>query len=223
MRATNLSHRHFQTGGHQFCIFDATSRSTWLFRGVTIHWLRYPCVALRMEGKSREEIYELCCSLLSGWRNGNFGDLQNDLQTMSLIAHYIPREAKFEVILIPRNAEKPRFLTRPSLHCIKKEFVGIFEMCGFAILPGRLSNQIRELAKTLESYKARKDLGVELQCFGDWVENYFLEWRAKGLVVPEAIEMGIKMAFLDILSDNSPFKSHDHSKIALWLKESGIM
>ena len=38
---------------------------------------------------------------------------------------------RLEFIVIPRNQKN---MTRPSLHCIKAEFVGILEMAGFGIL-----------------------------------------------------------------------------------------
>lgn len=59
-------------------------------------------------------------------------------------------------ITFPRNADKSRFLTSVLLQCIKKEFVGIFEMCGYAILPGRLGRQIPIMANLLSSVDHNK-------------------------------------------------------------------
>lgn len=36
-------------------------------------------------------------------------------------------------------------MTRTVLHCIKSEFVGVLEMAGFGILPGRLKTELADL------------------------------------------------------------------------------
>jgi len=86
--------------------------------------------------------------------------LDVDNQTLSFIAYREPGDAgRLEFIVIPRNQKR---MTRPSLHCIKAEFVGILEMAGFGIL---------SVCAPSESGTARRASACACVCRGEGTER----------------------------------------------------
>lgn len=161
------------------------------YKDVVVEWLRYPCACVRVRGHNGQHVEEVLACLLTGWRSGNIPGFEASLQTFNMMGHYIPpatsRESdavslpavatctsttcitpagrytsggEFQITLIPRNAE-PKYRTRPSLHCIKHEFVGVFEMAGYAILPARLDGQLKELVQFLKQEEGVTDCELE--------------------------------------------------------------
>lgn len=215
---TNLLHRHFQTGKHHYGIFQADARRTFQCENAEIRWLKYPCAALQIISSSRSAVLDIVTRLTHTWKNVQFPTLEKDLQTLCMICHLNPSTQKFEFMVIPRNAEKPRFLTRAVLQCIKKEFVGIFEMCGYAIFPGRLRNQMQELTEILEK---GAEIPQNLEIFKEWLNQYYSKHRPT-LSVKEGLDMAMKEAFVDIIRDNSPFPADSEQTVLYWLQQSNI-
>ena len=139
----------------------------------------------------------------------------------------------FEMTAIPRNGSRR---TRQSLQAIKAEFVGIVEACGYAILPGRLDRQLRELRKHLEptlfgpappAPPAGCTLAAELSAFAPWWDEYVIPCVARGAAggaatdtntaAERAIREAVCLAFADILRDNSAFAASDLAVARAWL------
>jgi len=111
------------------------------------------------------------------------------------------------------------------LQCIKKEFVGIFEMCGYAILPGRLGRQIPEIAKLLANvnHDEQYALTEEYAIFNGWLNQSVRPHVKNGVDVSKALELGLQEAFLDILRDNSPFAAEENEMFQQWFQLASIV
>jgi len=251
--ATNLEHRHYQAGYYEFPIYASAVHKTWHHQGATIDWLVHPCTPLRVSG-DRDTVEKVAHQLLTGWRSGKIPGLLQDLQTISWLCRLEPpttssgvekeenvggEEGVYRLILIPRNGENPRFLTRPAIQAIKKEFLGVWEMVGYAILPGRLAEELPALAKRLEEEVSKGNtaflgaggdkcnLDGELARFNSWVDAYVVpsipeEERTKKPDFTKAIEKALQASFLDMVQDNCPIPFLDETLVKCWLEASGI-
>jgi len=224
---TNLAHRHFQCGGHNYPVFNAKPRLTYKSpNGAEVQVLLYPVAAVKVIHSDLAKFVEVASSLQQAWQTGEFGGkYEANKQTQSTIAWQNPKSGNFEMIIFPRNADKSRFLTRELLQCLKKEFVGIFEMCGYAILPGRLGRQIPLLATTLASADHTKpyELTGEYEIFNGWLNQYVRPHAASGVEISKALELGLQEAFIGIIQDNSPFSAEDDAMFEQWFERAAII
>ena len=87
------------------------------------------------------------------------------------------RNGKYELDLVLRNnlttPEHPMGLYHPheELHHIKKENIGLIEVMGLAILPGRLKKEMADLKTALlngEDLRANDELAKH----ADWAEGF---------------------------------------------------
>jgi len=239
--ATNLEHRHYQAGLYEFPVFRASvQKSFGETEGVTIDWLRHPCAAIRMQTKDRASMESVSYKLLKAWKTGTYPTLQTDLQTVCSICRYDPSSGTYTLIFIPRNADNPRFLTRPALHCIKQEFLGIFEMSGYAIFPGRLGEQLPKVEAAIQSYinstsptssSSPLTMDGDMSNFNEWINMYIqpqLDMMASTATSAPAnpaqmVENALYQAFIQMLQDNSPFPYNDENMLKLWLQQAAYL
>jgi len=240
--ATNLEHRHYQAGLYDFPVFRAAVQKSFGSKdGTSIDWLRHPCAAIRMTSTNRTSIQHTAFKLLRAWKTGAYPNLISDLQTVCSICRFNPETGVYTLIFIPRNGENPRFLTRPALHCIKQEFLGIFEMTGYAIFPGRLGEQLPKVEAAVHSYLTSGNSSVPLKMmeedmlhFNEWITLFIQPQLDKlitqGNVMGEGpfstskiVEEALYRAFIQMLHDNSPFPYHDETMIKLWLDQAQLL
>ncbi|GAM23951.1 hypothetical protein SAMD00019534_071260 [Acytostelium subglobosum LB1] len=228
---TNMSHRHYQAGDHPYAVFEARVKKTYDLLGCQVMWLHHPCCCLKVVGSDRAQMELAVNSVFKAWRTGDFPALQQPLQTCSFICTLNPVTSNFEFILFARNAQQPRFLTRATLQCIKKEFVGIFELCGYGILPGRLKEQLKQIEKVLESHEQQPNfqqqyddsllLPTDLQMFHDWIKEFYVQVRRDNptMSTKNVLEETLQTTFIAILKDNSPVDEDDEATIDLWMSQ----
>ncbi|MYL32142.1 UDP-glucose--hexose-1-phosphate uridylyltransferase [Pontibacillus yanchengensis] len=160
-----LSHDHFQGGHHEFPMAKAPIRNEITIPGYEdiesgiVHW---PMSVLRLKGSDRKRISELGGELLNSWRNYSDRDVGIYAETNGECHNTITpivrcRDGKYELDLVLRNnrtsEEHPMGIFHPhdSVHHIKKENIGLIEVMGLAVLPGRLIEEMKELAHYMES------------------------------------------------------------------------
>lgn len=227
--ATNLAHRHYQSGLYDYPIYSAKILESWkTIDNAQIDWLDHPATSICISG-SKEAVGTTCLKLLNGWREGTISNLNPEFQTISWLAKYVPSEENpFRIIMIPRNGDNPKFLTRPSLQCLKKEFLGIFEMVGYAILPGRLGDQLPSLERVLEQVSSSQGeystclKNHELEPFQAFVDQFVVPQIKKNHSINESIQLALQEAFIAMLQDNSPIKYGDKKTILQWFNESKL-
>ncbi|KAF2071617.1 hypothetical protein CYY_007065 [Polysphondylium violaceum] len=245
---TNLLHRHFQAGDHPFPVFDAVAKKE--YRGqyqesslFSIDWLHYPCCCLRVVSRDRDTVEYVINQLFSGWREtGDYPTLARDNQTFSMITQYNVDKGAYEFLLFPRHADLSRFVARPTLQCIKKEFVGIFEFSGVAILPGRLKEQLEQLESILESQSkswpntlaelvdgGTKYLSLtdSLEMFRDWLHSFFFTYyfnqsNANNNTIKQLLTLSVQNTFIEVLADNSPISENDSALLESWISQSNL-
>ncbi|EFA83730.1 hypothetical protein PPL_02797 [Heterostelium album PN500] len=218
-------------------VYDAVARRQYRANhDCLIEWLNYPSACLKVIGGDLDRVTQTVNTLFSTWRNGDFPTLNQPLQTASLIATYNPDTSNYEFMIFPRNAEQPRFLTSATLQCLKREFVGIFELCGYAILPARLKDQLATIKSELVKYELNnsncsnnnitpfKLETDELSMFNGWLDKYYFPYRKENsnLTTEEAFDDTLQYSFIAILRDNSPIKDDEESIIESWIEQCSL-
>lgn len=163
-----LNHDHFQAGHHQFPMEKAAVERQWnhpLYRSVTAGKVAWPMSVLRLNSTNKDELWKAACELLDAWRE--YSDSKVDVEaytvsdgeqvphnTITPIARMKP-SGEYELDLVLRNnrttSDAPfgLFHPRESLHHIKKENIGLIEVMGLAILPGRLLTEVEMITDIL--------------------------------------------------------------------------
>ena len=158
-----LNHDHFQGGNHRFPMEKAPVEAWYAhpdFQGVSLGVVRWPLTCLRLRGVRREQVAALAEALRLCW-NG-YDDPAADIlshtgdephNTVTPIARR--QGGVWELDLVLRNnrttAEHPLGIFHPhaDLHHVKKENIGLIEVMGLFVLPGRLLKELEALRHAL--------------------------------------------------------------------------
>ncbi len=182
-----LSHDHFQGGGHSFPMDQAGVRIPLKAPcgGVEAYISDWPMTCIVLKGECREDIIELADRMLDAWRGYSdpscFIFAETDGVPHNTITPVARMEnGKYKLYLVLRNNittdEHPLGVFHPhaALHHIKRENIGLIEVMGLFILPGRL---VKELA-ALENYltgetplEQAPEAGSPLEKHYDWIRE----------------------------------------------------
>ena len=160
-----LAHDHFQGGHYTFAMERAPIETDIIFDGykdVRAGIVKWPMSVIRLTAKVPERLVELADRILLSWRG--YTDekavilAETDGEPHNTITPIARRRGEdFELDLVLRNnlttPEHPLGVYHPhaELHHIKKENIGLIEVMGLAILPGRLKTELAAVADKLVS------------------------------------------------------------------------
>lgn len=188
-----LSHNHFQGGRYTFPMHKASVNVRFShegFKGISIETLKWPLSVIRAAGDSIEELVEFSEHILSMWRGysdseagilaySQTGSGRVPHNTVTPIARINP-DGKYEMDLVLRNNrtsdEYPDGIFHPhkEIHHIKKENIGLIEVMGLAILPGRLRREtegIKDILRGVSSINTIDNEKQELYKHLDWIKE----------------------------------------------------
>lgn len=179
-----LTHDHYQAGHYEFPMARAEELDTFTmpyYPEVKASLLKWPLSVVRLQASDRHRLEVAGAYILDQWRK--YTDLEAEIDqetdgephnTITPIARR--RGEDYELDLVLRNnrttEEHPLGLFHPhaEVHPIKKENIGLIEVMGLAILPGRLKQELLQLAEGMEADKV-EELGEhpELSKHAAWV------------------------------------------------------
>lgn len=159
-----LTHDHFQGGHHVFPMERAKIEKTYThsqYKGVKIGRVKWPMSVIRISGGDEQQLIDLSEQILTAWRN--YSDEAADIVAYTgdsphnTITPIVRKnsDGEYEFDLVLRNnrtsEQHPMGIFHPheDLHHIKKENIGLIEVMGLAVLPGRLSAELSEIADLL--------------------------------------------------------------------------
>jgi len=206
-----LTHDHFQGGRHTFPIQKAPKVAAFTHKdypGVSAAIVKWPMSVIRLSSNDRESLLECANGIYEAWKV--YSDFSVDIQASSEVDGEQVRhntvtpiarrngEGIYEMDLVLRNnrtnEQHPEGIFHPhrEMFHIKKENIGLIEVMGLAILPGRLKEELDQIADILagneELYANSKAADHPLAIHADWIK----ELRGRGGAVPdkpEAIEL----------------------------------
>ncbi|MGL4736499.1 MAG: UDP-glucose--hexose-1-phosphate uridylyltransferase [Cellulosilyticaceae bacterium] len=215
-----LSHEHYQGGLYHFPMNGATTLFSFKlekFPTITGEVLNWPLSTIRLSSTSIQALVDCSTQILEFWRT--YSDpsckihaytLDTPHNTITPIAHF--EDGHYVMDLVLRNNrttdEHPSGLFHPhaDVHHIKKENIGLIEVMGLAILPGRLLSE-------LDSVKAYIKDGITPvatyhQPWADTLRSTYTE----NIDLDRFVEDALGSKFVRVLEDAGVFK----------LDESGI-
>jgi UDPglucose--hexose-1-phosphate uridylyltransferase len=155
-----LSHDHYQAGRHEFPMDQAEIRQYFElpdYLGVTAGIVNWPMSVIRLSGYNVDELVEASQSIFQKWQDYSDKSIEVVAKTVDGVQHHTVtpiarrRGNQFEIDLVLRDnnvsTEYPDgiFHPHPELHHIKKENIGLIEVMGLAILPGRLKSELEKI------------------------------------------------------------------------------
>lgn len=157
-----LTHDHFQGGAARFPMESARVLAGWALGPVTVEVLDWPLTVLRFSGPA-DDVVDAATELLEVWRTYRDDDAQIDPgseerphNSVTPIARRLPgnpSHLRLDVALRNNRTsdEHPDGVFHPhaEIHHVKRENIGLIEVLGLAILPGRLAAELQEVAQAL--------------------------------------------------------------------------
>ncbi|MBQ1264838.1 MAG: UDP-glucose--hexose-1-phosphate uridylyltransferase, partial [Oscillospiraceae bacterium] len=222
-----LSHDHFQGGHHTFAMELAPVETSVSFDGfddVTAGIVRWPMSVLRLQAEHSDRLVELADKILTKWRGYTdpsafiFAETDGEMHnTITPIARM--RNGLFELDLVLRNnittQEHPLGVFHPHahLHHIKKENIGLIEVMGLAVLPARLSDELRDLR---EAIVAGRDLRADevLEKHADWVDELRTRHTFTEENTADILRAEVGAVFAEVLEDAGVYKRTEDGQAA---------
>lgn len=244
-----LSHDHYQGGRHTFAMEKAEGEQQYShpqYPEVRIHHLRWPMPVIRISGPGRESIASLAKLIYAKWCS--YSDASCGLLAYSTdnAGQPVPHNSvtpvarfnkagEWEMDLVLRNnrttEEHPMGLFHPHQehHHIKKENIGLIEVMGLAVLPGRLRDELERIRQILtgERQWEPNQLDESLAPHRHWIETLIGRYgTAMDFVEAEQCmkkETGLK--YLAVLSDAAVFKRNEEGNRAFerFMKVGGFV
>ena len=187
---------------------------------------------MRIRG-DKDKLVDLSEKILNKWIN--YSDIDNDIyantngerhNTITPIARF--KNGKYEVDLVLRNnrvsEEHPLGIFHPHKehHNIKKENIGLIEVMGLAVLPGRLKDEIAQIKEIIKSVNSKEDIyklmnsNENIVKHSEWLKSYINDEEiGKNLFsdTDKFLENAIGETFSRVLEDSGVYKKTKEGKI----------
>jgi len=213
-----LSHYHFQGGRYDFPIEKARILRTFKIGRMKAEVLDWPLSVIRLVGNNENRLEDMANQIFEAWKqysNEELGILaETEAGHHNTVTPIIKLDgANYNLYMVLRNNrrtdERPYgiFHPRKEYFHIKKENIGLIEVMGLAILPGRLLDELK-LAK--ECIRENKGFSVypELEKHRDWLES-IREEAAKSDDLDGFMEKEVGKIFEGVIEDCGVFKAKD--------------
>lgn len=223
-----LTHNHFQGGRYEFPMAKAPVEKEFVIKGfedVKCGIVKWPMSVIRLNGMDSERVSLLADRIHEAWRNYSdetaFIFSETEGKKHNTINPIVRRRGEsFELDIVLRNNittdEHPLGVYHPhaDLHHIKKENIGLIEVMGLAILPGRLKSELAELGKAI--VEGRDIAADEVLCIhADWVKGFLPKYDTiDSSNVEQIIRDEVGLVFSRTLEDAGVYKRTDEGKKA---------
>ena len=238
-----LTHDHFQGGYHTFPMDKAPAYAAFShaqYPDVRIEAVRWPMTCIRLSSFSKDQLIPLADDILAAWRQ--YDDPINDIlhatgdvphNTVTPIARR-QADGRYVLQLVLRNnrtsPEHPLGIFHPhaDLHHIKRENIGLIEVMGLFVLPGRLRDELNALTDYLTGKRPVEKPAEDdpLAKHYAWIEP--IAWETGTSHTPEEalgiLKQALALKCVRVLEDSGVFKPNANGDAALarFLRSLGI-
>lgn len=227
-----LSHDHYQGGHHEFPMAKAPIEKKISFKGfedVEAGIVKWPMSVIRISSKNREKLVDLADKILNNWREYSDEALgilayseDTPHNTITPIARR--RGEKFELDLVLRNnrtsEEHPLGIFHPhsDVHNIKKENIGLIEVMGLAVLPGRLKEELEILSRYIveNDYENRIQNDSKVEKHLEWIKNIIKKYeKISSQNAYDILKSEVGITFSRVLEDAGVYKRDEKGQSGL--------
>jgi UDPglucose--hexose-1-phosphate uridylyltransferase len=235
-----LNHDHFQGGRHQFPMEKAPLDVSFVhpeFSEVHAGLVNWPMSVIRISSRNRAALITLAVKIFEEWQSYN--DPSVDIVSMTMkdntkLPHNtitpiarINQAGEFELDLVLRNnrttEQHPFGLFHPheELHHIKKENIGLIEVMGLAVLPGRLEAELESVSKILTGDKSLDNAILNnaqhpLHKHAIWIQQMIKKYGTScgNKAAQNYLRHEIGLKFAEVLADAGVFKRNISGALA---------
>lgn len=181
-----LTHEHFQGGRHIMPMEKAADLYTFdckeeCVKASVVNW---PMTCIRLSSKDVDKVIKVASNILETWQNHSDEALNIfaytdgvEHNTITPIAR-INADGLYECDIVLRNNlttdELPLgvYHPHPDKHNIKKENIGLIEVMGLFILPGRLKQELDEIAEKWLKNEELDEANVHYNWYNSFKKDY---------------------------------------------------
>jgi len=225
-----LSHDHFQGGNHDFPMAKARVESVYNISGfeeIQVGIVKWPMSVIRLIGSNKEKMAELAGFILEKWKSYSDDEVEIRSHTLEQSHNTITPIARmknelYELDLVLRNnrtSEKhPLGIFHPheEVHHVKKENIGLIEVMGLAVLPGRLQEELNVLARYILNdhweQASNDELTLKHVQWAKKINRYDKTFNEKD--IQEILRKNIGIVFSKVLEHAGVFKRTQEGKKA---------
>jgi len=213
-----LSHYHFQGGRYDFPIEKARILRTFKSGRIRAEVLDWPLSVIRLVCNNENRLEDMANQIFEAWKQYTDGDLGILAQTEdgchNTVTPIIKLDgAEYNLYLVLRNNRRTEkrpygvFHTREEYFHIKKENIGLIEVMGLAILPGRLLSELALAKACIRENREFSDY-PELEKHLSWLESIRGEATATDNL-DRFFEKEVGRIFESAIEDCGVFKAQD--------------
>ena len=211
-----LAHEHYQGGRHTFPMMKAKIKKPVSFKqypDVKAGIVDWPMSDLRLISENSLDLIDLGTKIIKFWdqysdpaRKINAYEGKICHHTVTPIMHCKGKKFVLDLVLRDNNTSKdyPLGIFHPhkQLWHIKKENIGLIEVMGRAILPGRLKSELEEVKK----YWLGKDNKMA-DSHKEWADQVKVKEKITTDNVNQIMEKALVEVFEQVLQDAGVFKN----------------
>lgn len=218
-----LSHDHYQGGKAHFPIEDAKSFADIQIDGCKGQLLIWPLSTIRLHDPDPKKLIDASTHILNAWKVYEDQELDiipytngNRHNAITPIVRF--KNGEYEIDLVLRNNRTSEqypdgiFHPHPQHHHIKKENIGLIEVMGLAILPGRLKKELETIEHVLKQ-EISLDQAEEIENHKPWVEE--LKKKRWTDPISEQLKQEIGTKFVRVLENAGVFKMDAHGQAGM--------
>ncbi len=231
-----MTHEHYQGGRHEFPMEVAPLEYNFDhkdYKGVKVGIVNWPLSVIRLSGPNKEDILKTASYILDAWQaytDESVGvipytkEKNGDITLHSTITPIARKnkQGEYELDLALRNnrrsEERPDgiFHPRPELHHIKKENIGLIEVMGLAILPGRLNTELTKIVDELRKDKMEIPQASDLKKHESWIKSMRSRYGTKMSAeqATKIIRHEVGQKFTKVLEDAGVYKTDNEGRAA---------
>lgn len=213
-----LSHEHYQGGRHTFPMMKAKIKKSVVFNeypDVKAGIVDWPMSDLRLISNNSLDLIDLGSKIIKFW--DQYSDADRDIKaldgetrhhTVTPIMHREGKSFVLDLVLRDNNTNKdyPLGIFHPhkQLWHIKKENIGLIEVMGRAILPGRLKSELEEVKKYWQGQDNQMAASHQ-----EWADQIKAENEITSANVDTVMEQALVEVFEQVLQDAGVFKNNE--------------
>lgn len=219
-----LSHNHYQSGKYVFPMDNAAEVENFKiveYPSIQASTLNWPMSVIRLKSTKKNELIEAATYVMNQWNQytdeavairaySNKGERHH---TVTPIARYRHQQYELDIVLRDNQTSEqyPDGIFHPhkDVQHIKKENIGLIEVMGTAILPGRLKQELRQVKRYLLG-ESQLDMGVHQQ----WAEKMLQNYDISSSNVDQIVDNEVGYKFKRVLEDAGVFKNTDQGQQA---------
>lgn len=212
-----LNHYHFQGGRHAFPIEKAKVLYRLRKRGVDVELLDWPLSTIRLVSNNEDRLLDLAGELFDAWKAYSNEGLSIHAQTdkpHNTVTPIVKLDgSNYVMYFVLRNNFAPEdrpyglFHPREAYFHIKKENIGLIEVMGLAVLPGRLKAELEQIREVLLGNKKASQC-PDIAKHADWMKG-FAAVPADADGIDSYLKDQVGDVFEKVLEDCGVFKRTD--------------